>query len=382
MTVPPPPNQWGSQPPTGGQPAGAPQWGPPPGGAPQWGPQQPWGPPPGPPPSGGGKGKWIFGGIALLAVIAVTVVITVLVVGKNSGGGESPAPTTGNASDFASANDKGPVGIITDDPTCESWRRINNSVAAAQKGVSWPERDQSVPATAWDPRQRSMYEAVDKSIGAAADQVVGIVKQTPHRVMREFYEQFIAYARAFSDIVPSYTASERDRNLAAAPDNVALTITGICSAIVTGSAGPIAPLVADVAAPAEISAPGDPADPQRFLAAASPVCTEWASALARFSDDTVAWRAIDANIPATDWTPDQKGVNDAVMPKMTALADQLEELGRESHNPTLEDFALLSAQYWRAFGLALPTYTSADIYLGNAGNYAMYVVEEACGAAR
>ncbi len=57
------------------------------GDVPQWGPQQPWGPPPGPPPRGG-KGKWIFGGIALLAVIAVTVVITVLVVGKDSGSGD------------------------------------------------------------------------------------------------------------------------------------------------------------------------------------------------------------------------------------------------------------------------------------------------------
>src|SRR5262245_21772051 len=105
MTVP-PPNQWGPQPPTGGQPAGAPQWGPPPGG-PQWGPQQSWGPPPGPPPRGGGKGKWILGGIALLAVIAVTVVITVLVVGKDSGTSSTPGPTNGNASDIASANDKG-----------------------------------------------------------------------------------------------------------------------------------------------------------------------------------------------------------------------------------------------------------------------------------
>src|SRR5947208_2264983 len=112
MSVPPPPNQWGSQPPTGSQPAGAPPWGPPPGGqpggAPQWGPPpQPWGPPQ----SRGGKGKWIFGGIALLAVIAVTVVITVMVVGKGSGGGESPTPTNGNDAEFASANDKGPVGI-------------------------------------------------------------------------------------------------------------------------------------------------------------------------------------------------------------------------------------------------------------------------------
>ena len=81
---------------------------------------QPWGSPPGPPQPRGGKGKWIFAGIALLAVIAVTVVITVLVVGKDSGGG-SPTPTNGNGSDIASANDKGPVAIITDDPTCDAW---------------------------------------------------------------------------------------------------------------------------------------------------------------------------------------------------------------------------------------------------------------------
>src|SRR5262245_29569327 len=100
MSVPQPPNQWGAQPPAGGQPASVPRWGP----------NYPWGPPPGPPPRGG-KGKWIFGGIGLLAVIAVTAVITVLMVGKDSGG-ESPMPTNGNGSDIASANDKGPVGII------------------------------------------------------------------------------------------------------------------------------------------------------------------------------------------------------------------------------------------------------------------------------
>ena len=157
MSVPPPPNQWGSQPPTGDQPASIPQWGPPrggqPGGAPQWGPQQPWGPPPGPPPSGGGKGKWIFGGIALLAVIAMTVVITVLVVGKNSGGGESPTPTKGNGSDFASANDKGPVGIITEDPTCAGWNRIADGLSAKERTAGWADRDKSIPATSWTPRR-------------------------------------------------------------------------------------------------------------------------------------------------------------------------------------------------------------------------------------
>src|SRR5262245_15492948 len=101
MSVPPPPHRWG--PTSGGDGVGE---------VPQVGPNWPWGPPPGGDPPGGGKGKWILVGLAVLAVVAVTVVITVLVVGRDSGGGESPTPTNGNGSDFASANDKGPVGII------------------------------------------------------------------------------------------------------------------------------------------------------------------------------------------------------------------------------------------------------------------------------
>ena len=212
MSVPPPPNRWGSQPPTGG---GQPPWGagPPPGasgqpgGVPPWGPQQPWSAPPGPPPRGG-RGKWILAGIAALAVIAVTVVITVLVVRPDSGD-NSPTPGNNSGSEIASANDKGPVSIITEDPTCEAWRRVGNGLSAAEQKVNWGDRDPSVPASAWTPEQRTMYETVGNAMRSAADQTVDLVKLTPHRVMRELYEQFIAYARAFADSVPTYTRRRR-----------------------------------------------------------------------------------------------------------------------------------------------------------------------------
>ena len=98
------------------------------------GPQQPWGPPPGPPPRRGGKGKWILAGIAVLSVIAVTVVITVLVVGQDSGNSPSPTPTPtgGPTSDIASVNDKGPVTVITEDPTCASTTPILQTLADLQ----------------------------------------------------------------------------------------------------------------------------------------------------------------------------------------------------------------------------------------------------------
>ncbi len=92
MSVPPPPDPWGSQPPTGGQPGGVPPWGP---AAPDALPGSRVGCRPGVRSSRGprrlvrhrvvARGKWILAGIAALAVIAVTVVITVLVVRPDSG---------------------------------------------------------------------------------------------------------------------------------------------------------------------------------------------------------------------------------------------------------------------------------------------------------
>jgi hypothetical protein len=386
MSVPPPPNQWGSQPPTGGQPAGAPQWGPPtggqPGGAPQWGPQQQWGPPPGPPPPGlpprGGKGKWIFGGIALLAVIAVTVVVTVLVVGKDSGNSPTPTPTNGPGSDIASANDKGPVTIITEDPTCAPSSPIFETLAAREHN-GWDTRDPSIPASEWTPAMRTQYETVGEAWRSAADQMLPLVKLTPHRVMRELYEQFIAYTRAYADRIPTYTPPDND--LALASNSAADAISRICAAINYGSASARGPLVPPMSAPSATAAPGDPANPQRFLTEPNSTCTDWDAALSQFGKDTADWLAIPSDIPASQWTAEQRAINDAVAPVMRTFADKLQALGERSGNPTFQDFADLSAQYRRAYVQALPSYTPSDNYLAGAALRLSGVVQAACHAA-
>lgn len=366
MSVPPPPNQWGSQPPTGGQPAGAPQWGPP----------QQWGPPPGPPPSGGGKGKWIFAAIAVLAVIAVTVVITVLVVGKVSGGGESPTPTNGNGSDFASANDKGPVGIITDEPTCPAWNRIADQYVSAETTARWRDRDASIPATAWTPDQRSMYESVGQAMDNAATQTGDLVKVTPHRVVRELYEQFIAYARLFNESVPQYEPN--DNYLAGVVDGAGSALVDICAAITYESAAAISPLVPKANPPTNTSAPTDSGNPQRFVTVSGSACTDWVSNYRQFDADTAPWRSLDPNVPAAQWTADQRATVDEATPIMTAFADKAEEIGKRSGNPTFEDIAILSAQYRRAIVKALPTYTPADNYLSEVSTFLAQAINTAC----
>src|SRR6185437_9560871 len=153
-----------------------------------------------------------------------------------------------------------------------------------------------VPATAWNTEQRSMYEAVSKAASSAADQTVNLVKLTPHRVMRELYEQFIAYSHALVNRIPTYAAD--DRYLAGTTDGMASALSMICSAIDNRSAQPLAPLIPEAAPPTELAPLGDdPATPQRFLTSVDPICSEWISTVDKFDADTAAWRATDPNIP-------------------------------------------------------------------------------------
>jgi hypothetical protein len=318
-----------------------------------------------------------LGGLAVLVTVALAVVITVLVV-RPSGGGPTPTTTNGH-SDFASANDTGPVNIIAEDPTCAAWGRVGREYASQLTAVNWGDRDESIPASAWAAKQRAMYEAVGKAMSNTADQTVNLAKQTPHRVMRELYQQFNAYARAFVEKIPSYVAA--DNNSVVVTDALGNGLNNICGGISYGSAAPLAPLVSEPAPPSEVAPPGDPTAPTRFLTSENSVCSEWASTVSKFGDDTTAWLAIDSKIPATEWTPEQKAVNDAVMSVMSANADELERLGRQSGNPIMEDIALLAAQYRRAYVTALPTYTSPDGFLAQAASFMVKVVDWACKAA-
>ena len=380
MSMPPPPNQWGSRPPTGGQPAGGGQWGPPQGGAPQWAPQPQWGgPPPGPPPRGG-KGKWIFGAIALLAVIAVTVTITVLVVGKTSGSSPTPTSTGTSAppSDIASANDKGPATIITEDPTCAATTPTLQTLADVGDN-GWNKRDPSVPSSAWTPDVRSQYEAIGKAMGSASDQMVSLAKLTPHRGMRELYEQYIAYSRAYMSRIPTLTPV--DDKLALVSVAISTTIGNVCAAISYGSAPARGPLTPLPAAPSQIAPVGNPAAPERFLPGPNPICDRWSTALDDFDNETADWRAIPSEIPASQLTPPQRAINEAVASKMSTFADRLQALGERSGNLTLRDFAELSAQYRRAYVQSLPTYVPSDNFLSDTAISFGSVVKTACGAA-
>ena len=375
VTNPPPPGNWGPPQP-GPQPPyaqGQPPYGPPG----QWPAQQGWGPPPQPPKNN--SLKWLLIGVAVLLVIAITIGATLLF--TRDGGDGGPPTATGTppaAGDIASANDTGPVGIITEDPTCDPWRPINAAVKAKQD-QGWAHRDYSIPADAWTPETHLMHEEMAQELVRAADQTVALAKMTPHRIMRELYEQTIAYWRAYADSIPTY--SERDNSLAVVASNTSGALVTICASISQNAAATRGPLVTPGEPPSNLNHIGDPANPTPFLSTTkAKFCDDWDKATAKFEDDTAARREIDPAISSTDWTPEQRAVMDKAASRMSDFGDELVSISEKSDNSVVEDFASLSAQYWRAFAGAIPTYTTADSYLSATAANAYLIVYNACRA--
>jgi len=368
------PPTWGGPPPQ--QPGG---WPGQPGSGGQWGPQQPW---PAPvPPKKGGAAKWAIGAVSLVAVIAVTAVVAVSCTknsgGNNGDGGGGGTNTSAAPSDVASANDKGPVGIITEDPSCAPWGPINSTLYEVEN-KGWLQRDPSVPVSAWTPEVRAQYEAVGKAMRKAADQTVPLAKSTTHRVMRELYGQFIAYVRAYADGLATYTPITD--KLAGAGSTAANTITAVCAAISSGSAAARASLVPSLKAPSTIAPVGDLSNPQRMFDSPDSVCADIGPVLDSLllSPAFKSWLNTDPKVAASSWSPEQQSLNDAVASVMSSTAAALEDLAGKSSNPLVQDFILLGVQYRRTYVEAIPTYRPSDQNVYAAGQRSPGVVAGAC----
>ncbi|MDO3402845.1 hypothetical protein QWI29_22630 [Mycolicibacterium neoaurum] len=319
--------------------------------------------------------KFLLIGAAVLSVIALSVGATLLLTGNS---GEIPKRVpNGSVSDIASAEDTGPVTVITEDPTCAPWRPIASTIAKQQK-QGWADRDPAIPASSWSPEQQKMYQEAAAAMLTAADQAVPLAKMTPHRVMRELYEQSIAYWRAYANSIKSYEPS--DNYLAQVSVNTASAIVSICGTIENQAAQARGPLVTEQPAPlpAELN---DPTDPATFLNAPAPsVCSSWTQISNKFDIDTKAWREGDLTQEVSEWSPERRSVMTEAVSTISEYANSIELLGRQSANAVFADFASLAAQYWRAYVVAFSSYTSRDGYLAEVASYANFIIFNACAS--
>jgi hypothetical protein len=368
MSVPP---QGGWQPPQ--QPGPPPNYGqqPPPG----W--QQGWTQQPGPPPHKGNSIKWLLIAVVVLLVIGISVGATLLFTRGGGGGGTTPS-TSAAPSDVASANDTGPVSIITDEPTCPTFIGINNSLADLE-AKGWSDRRGALgPQSQWTEEDHSLVQPVVAAIVSAAEQMRTLAQRTPHRVVRELYEQSALYGRLYSDSTNSYTPS--DNSYADVFVNGSSAIAGMCNSITSGAASRSI-LVSPASPPSPPLSPGVAPTPERFITGNDASCTAWVDREKAFVSDTARWAALDASIPSTQWSPEQRATQLSALGVFSRYADDIEKAGRESGNPVFEDFAASAALYIRAYVAASETYTNADSWLYYTAFRLSNTVTGACQAA-
>ena len=338
-----------------------------------------------------GNARWIVP-LAVLAVVAVVVAAAVLVTGDDPAPAtaanaatrsSAPAPSAPSSTSEspgapASAADSGPVAITTTDVTCQPWREIQSTLESAQSN-GWEQRDPSVPGTAWTPQQRAQYQQVETAVRTAADRAVGLARQTPHRVMRELYEAFTAYGRAYAAALEDYQPAQ---DAYARANTAALqSISEICAAADGGSAIARAAAVPPAAPPTAPAPAADPANPERFIPQAGPTCARWTPAEAALAASVQPWLDLNPDVPVERWTPEQRAALQSAAAAFGNAANSVEADGRVSGNPQFEDFAVLASQYWRAFVSATPNYTAADRDLGMVGLRLDTLVSSACQAA-
>lgn len=73
-----------------------------------------------------------------------------------------------------------------------------------------------------------------------------------------------------------------------------------------------------------------------------------------------AWEAVDASVPASEWTPDRRAIEHSVQPSLNAYAADLQQACDQTADPILEDLAIAAALCMRAYASVGDTYTSVS----------------------
>ncbi|KAA0097947.1 hypothetical protein CIW49_14785 [Mycolicibacterium sp. P1-18] len=326
--------------------------------------------------------------VAIVVAVGALVVVTGRDLGSGSAGpgastSAEPPPRPAAADTLpttvASADDTGPLALLTADVTCGSWDNVQTAIGVAQRR-GWAQRDPSVPATQWSPDVQAQYQAVGDALRSGTATAVTLAAQTPSRAMRELYDAFVVYGRAYADALPTYQA--QDDALATTSLAALDSITNVCAANRSITAMPKLPDVEPAPPPTAPPVVGDPANPPRFLpgAPSNPVCDAWITASADLRTQIQPWLALDPGVGVGQWTAEQRTVQDDAAQTFAAHADAMEAAGRRSGNAVFEDFATFGALYLRGFVAEEPLYWSGVHDLAEVGMSVDGLLAAACQA--
>lgn len=238
-------------------------------------------------------------------------------------------------SDFASDADTGPAGIITVEPTCTTYQTHSTT-----------------------------------------DQLAELSRRTPHRVVREIYQQINAYRAA--SVATNGPAGDDDVVTA---DTLAEAMLNICGAIDSSAAAAAAAAVPPAVAPSAPAPSRDPGGTPVFMGTPAKICRALNRQAEAVDPRLADWSMQNFDTPVTQRSASDQQLWDAAVAVLADDAENSARLATASANPVVEDLLTLSTQYQRAFVHSAPTYTSADRPLYLVAKKSSVAVRTACAAA-
>lgn len=180
--------------------------------------------------------------------------------------------------------------------------------------------------------------------------------------------------------VPPATTVRARRNKAVtiAAVAAALILGGVVGAVIVATTNTADPASAPVtAAPVTITAPALPVTGS-VPTSPDPVCAEWSSLATDYTAKQSAWAKTDPNVPAAQWTADDRKLNLEVLPVLKSQADDMRRLGDKATDPVVKLLMLQQAAYERLYAERLPNYVPADQSLWQATINFSFAVKTAC----
>ncbi|ORV83455.1 hypothetical protein AWC12_26255 [Mycolicibacterium iranicum] len=214
--------------------------------------------------------------------------------------------------------------------------------------------DRTTPGDRWNSEQRRIFQGAGDSMSKAVNAFEQIRPNARSLLLQELISQAVIYFRAYVDSLPTYTAE--DRYSANAAVNFANAVTYLCSAVslVQKIEFQGAVRVSSIAPPA-IQVNAIPESPEP--------CADFMALLDLQNTVLRGWSETDSARPATQWTPQEKALNNAARAVLLKDSEQFRRLADKYSGSVFADLVFTQAAYMRAYADAIPTYVPDDNWL-------------------
>ncbi|MCH9730018.1 MAG: hypothetical protein K0U84_10155 [Actinomycetia bacterium] len=249
------------------------------------------------------------------------------------------------------------VGVLREkDPVCDEW--LNYTDELSQAAEQWTALDRSVPATKWTPEHREIYVAVREAMTTAADQFESILPEARNVLLQELIAQTIVYLRAYVERIPEYV--ESDSLIAGVAAKFSNAVTGMCEMQPQLRASGSAEKTMRSSVP-------EPAALTPFMADENPACPKFLELITRQKTYLSAWAKVDSTLPAEQWTPAQRALNNAAREVMLRDAKDIRAIAEVAEGTIMADLLVARAAYMQAYAEIIPTYMPNDKFLWSTG---------------